>query len=387
EELERPQLSAIVVTGMVSRLDELRARAGPGTQFAAKPIEPARLLELVAGQLTAAAQGAARGRRVLVVDDEPANRKLLAFRLKHAGYDVDVAPTAAEALDLARRRPPDAIVSDILMPGMDGFGLSRSVRQEARLSATPIVLVSSAYVDEADRELAGMVGANVLVVRTPDLGDVLRCLEAALAGALPAPPAADDVGELHERRLQVQLERQTARNEALLRQTAIQATALSIIRGLSEVLAQPADVADILGDVLVHCLDAAGLSTGLLYVQQQGAQRVQAQFGLSAQGRAEAEGCFGHPELVERVLQGRQPLALSAASAAGDPEASDFLRRLGLSSALLVPFVVLGESYGELVLASDAHDLSEPAWTGFARSLSLQFGQTVALGQSLKRMV
>ncbi len=63
----------------------------------------------------------------------------------------------------------------------------------------------------------------------------------------------------------------------------------------------------------------------------------------------------------------------------------EFLTRLGHSSALVVPFVVLGQTFGELVLASDSHDLSENAWTGFARSLALQFGQTVALGQSLSR--
>jgi hypothetical protein len=57
--------------------------------------------------------------------------------------------------------------------------------------------------------------------------------------------------------LQVLLERQTVRNEMLLRQTAIQVSALSSIRGLSDVLAQPKDVTQILGDVLIHCLDAA----------------------------------------------------------------------------------------------------------------------------------
>jgi PAS domain S-box-containing protein len=289
----------------------------------------------------------------------------------------------------ARRRPPDAILSDVLMPGMDGFAFCREARQEPVLAAIPIVLVSAVYVDEADGELARKIGANALVLRTPDLREATAAIEENLdrAGPQPAPASDARVAVLHRERLQVQLERQTARNEALVRQAAIQATALSIIRGLSEVLAQPRDVTQVLGDVLVHCLDAAGLSTGLLYVVEPGGgHRLQAQFGVAAERKADAEAGFGHPGLIRRIAEARQPVAFSAGSAGVDADMRDFLARLGYASVLVVPFVVLGETFGELILASDSHDLSESAWVGFARTLSLQLGQTVALGQSLKRL-
>jgi PAS domain S-box-containing protein len=187
--------------------------------------------------------------------------------------------------------------------------------------------------------------------------------------------------------VQVQLERQTARNEVLLRQAAIQTTALSIIRGLSEVLAQPKDVTEILSGVLVHCLDAAGLSTGLLYVVEPGgAHLLRAHFGIPADRKADAEACFGHRELIHRIVEARQPVAISSRADDTDAETRDFLARVGYSSVLILPFVILGETFGELLLASDSHDLSESAWIGFARSLALQFGQTVALGQSLRRL-
>jgi two-component system cell cycle sensor histidine kinase/response regulator CckA len=380
------EVPAIMVTGMVSRLAELRRRGGVATQFVAKPVEPSRLLEIVRLQL-AAPSAKAGGRLVLVVDDDPLNRKLATFRLKQAGYEVELASGGQEALRQARSRPPDGILSDVLMPGMDGFALCQEIRGDPALDSVPVVLVSAAYVDEADRELARKMGANALVVRTSDLRDAIVALEQALELAAPPPlaPADDRVAALHRERLQVQLERQTAVNEALLRQAAVQATALSIIRGLAEVMAQPKDVSQILGDVLVHCLDAAGLSTGLLYVAEAGgSRRLQAQFGITANRRADAETGFGHPELLQRVVEGRVAVAFSSGAGA-DPETQDFLARLGHSSALIVPFVVLGETFGELVLASDTHDLSESAWTSFARSLALQFGQTVALGQSLKR--
>ena len=190
-----------------------------------------------------------------------------------------------------------------MMPSMDGFTLCREARRDPALSRIPIILASSAYVDEADRQLARQMGANALVVRTPDLHDAMAAIEASLRGTMGASPpsTSGDVTALHRERLQVQLERQTARNEDLLRQAAIQATALSIIRGLSEVLAQPRDVPQILGDVLVHCLDAAGLSTGLLYMAEPGGEhRLQAHFGIPAERKADAEALFGHPHLMRR---------------------------------------------------------------------------------------
>jgi len=392
-----PELPAIIVTGLLSRLEALRAQGGAHTQFLAKPVAPSRLLEIVGAQLSAPERpappgsllAASSGRRVLVLDDEQLNLNLASFRLKQAGYEVETASGGAEGLELARRRPPDAILTDVMMPSMDGFAFCREARRDPALATIPIVLVSAAFVDEADRELARNVGADALVVRTPDLRDATEALGAALrrAGPPPTPVSDDRVAALHRERLQVQLERQTARNEALLRQAAIQATALSICRGLSEVLAEPKDVTQILGDVLVHCLDAAGLSTGLLYVADPGGgHRLKAQFGITADRKPDAETCFGHPELIRRIVEAGQPVAFSSGAEATDAESHDFLARLGQSSVLILPFVVLGETYGELVLASDSHDLSESAWIAFARSLALQFGQTVALGQSLKRL-
>src|SRR5205814_9495577 len=127
------------------------------------------------------------GRRTLVVDDEPLNLKLAAFRLKRAGYEVEMASGGQEALDMARRRPPDAILSDVMMPSMDGFTFCREARRDPALARIPIVLVSSAYVDEADRELARNMGANALVVRTPDLRDATEALDAALRRAGTPP--------------------------------------------------------------------------------------------------------------------------------------------------------------------------------------------------------
>jgi two-component system cell cycle sensor histidine kinase/response regulator CckA len=385
---QAPGLPALVLTGMVSRLDELAVEAGRFTQVLSKPIEPSRLVEFAQVHLAARPDGG-RERTVLVVDDEPLNLRLAGLRLEHAGYEVVKAGSGAEGLEKAREHPPDAILSDVLMPAMDGFAFCREVRRDPRLAQVPLVLVSSAYVEDADRDLAQKVGACALVLRTPDLGDATRALEQCLRA--PTSPPTVGSGEaldtLHRERIQAQLERQTARNELLVRQAAIQATALSVIRGLSATLAQPDQASRVIGDVLVHCLDATGLSTGVLYLRgPDGRYRVEAQFGVPAERRSEAEECFGHAALIGRIVESGQPAAFSFGSPDAAAEGRFFLSRLGQASVLLVPFVVLGESFGILLLASDTHDLAEQAWIGFARSLAAQFGQTVALGQSLTRL-
>jgi two-component system, cell cycle sensor histidine kinase and response regulator CckA len=404
-------LPALLVTGMVSRLAELRAKADDFTQFLPKPIEPSRLLEVVQAHLSVS-RTTGEGRTVLVADDDPLNLKLAALRLGHEGYAVETAAGGAEALEKARAARPDAILAHAGMPSMDGFALCRELRSDPVLAEIPVILFSSAYLDDADRELARKMGASDLVARTSDLRAAEDALRMALHGGarhLPpapaplAPPASGDAADaaelelsaLHRQRLQAQLERQAAQNRALLRQAGIQATALALMRSLSEVLGQPANVPEVIGDVLVQCLDAAGLSTGLLYlVEAESCYRLQAHSGIAAAARVDAETCFGHPELIHAIVASGRPAALSAASAAGaaalgdsDPGAgAEFLARMGRPSALVVPFVVMGETFGVLVLASDHQDLSDSSWLGFAGSLAVQFGQTVALGQSLNRL-
>jgi CheY-like chemotaxis protein len=123
---------------------------------------------------------------ILLVDDDPLNLKVGAFGLKQAGFDVETARGGEEALSRARRRRPDAIVSDVMMPGMDGFTLCREIRSDPELADIPIVLVSSAHVVETDREMAVRMGANALVVRTRNLAGAVAAVGAALTRQLLA---------------------------------------------------------------------------------------------------------------------------------------------------------------------------------------------------------
>lgn len=120
-----------------------------------------------------------RGRRVLVVDDDPLNRQLATLRLRDAGFAVETADTAETALRMALELPPDAILSDIQMPGMDGVQLRRAIRSDIRIARIPTILCSSALADERARRGSGDLDGNC-VVRSPDLHEAIEALAAAL---------------------------------------------------------------------------------------------------------------------------------------------------------------------------------------------------------------
>jgi CheY-like chemotaxis protein len=95
--------------------------------------------------------------RVLVVDDLPDAADSLAHLLRAWGYAARVAYDAPAALDAARAEPPDGILSDLAMPGMDGCALARAVRADPALAGIKLVALS-AYADEEHARRAAEAG-------------------------------------------------------------------------------------------------------------------------------------------------------------------------------------------------------------------------------------
>jgi CheY-like chemotaxis protein len=95
--------------------------------------------------------------RILVVDDNPVNAKLAGILLEAAGYGVLVAEDAADALARIAQQPPDLILMDLQLPGMDGLTLTRRLKADSRLGSIPIVALTASATrgDEAKALEAG----------------------------------------------------------------------------------------------------------------------------------------------------------------------------------------------------------------------------------------
>lgn len=118
---------------------------------------------------------------VLIVDDHPTNRKLLRVTLEAEQMNVLEANDGEEALSILRKDAVDAIISDILMPNMDGYRLCHELRKDRILQHLPLIFYTSTYTSPGDRELAISVGADSYLTKPISAEQLLEALQKALA--------------------------------------------------------------------------------------------------------------------------------------------------------------------------------------------------------------
>ena len=124
--------------------------------------------------------------RVLVVDDEPQIRRTLAINLRARGYQVDLAATGEEALKAAAAQPPDVVVLDLSLPGIDGLQVIQGLRGWTR---TPIIVLSVRE-READKVAALDAGADDYVTKPFGINELQARLRAAVRRATPIDEGA-----------------------------------------------------------------------------------------------------------------------------------------------------------------------------------------------------
>lgn len=134
---------------------------------------------------------------VLVVDDNAQNLYLLEVLLKGNGFEVGTAMDGAEALSIARADPPDIIITDILMPVMDGFSLCREWRADERLKSIPFIFYTATYTEPKDEEFALSLGADRFVIKPQDPEVLLQVVNDVLSESklIAIGPAEANIGE------------------------------------------------------------------------------------------------------------------------------------------------------------------------------------------------
>jgi len=118
--------------------------------------------------------------KILVVDDNEQNLYMLQVLLKARGYEVVIAANGADALENARRDPPDMIITDILMPVMDGFTLCREWKGDGRLKEIPLIFYTATYTEEKDQELALKMGADKFIRKPVEPDEFIKIVQGVI---------------------------------------------------------------------------------------------------------------------------------------------------------------------------------------------------------------
>jgi two-component system cell cycle response regulator len=197
-----PSLAAvpvIAVTALAMVGDRERILGAGFDGYITKPIDPQRVVTELDAFLPANLRGAkpdtgsgctdaaaesvrAKLAVILVVDDAPTNRDLIYQTLTPYGYDVRLAEDVPQAMQQLATFTPDLILSDLHMPGENGFNFIRRVKDDPRLAALPFMFISSSVWGEDDRETALALGVTRFVLRPIEphvlIDEIARCLPA-----------------------------------------------------------------------------------------------------------------------------------------------------------------------------------------------------------------
>ncbi len=149
------------------------------------------------------------GETILVVDDDPFIARLLEIELHAAGFEVRIATDGQLALESAREDCPDLVLCDVMMPNMDGFELTRRLRQDSRTSTVSVIMLTARGLS-ADKLEGFSVGADDYIVKpfdTPELiarirGVLRRAKEMRAQSPLTGLPGNVRIEEEIERRVQ-----------------------------------------------------------------------------------------------------------------------------------------------------------------------------------------
>jgi CheY-like chemotaxis protein len=198
---------------------------------------------------------------ILIVEDIPHILELLEVTLKFKGYDVVTARNGDEALEYIASEKPSLILTDILMPKLDGYALAQRVRSDPQTRHIPIIFVSATFITEEDKQFALSLGAVRFLEKPIEASELLLTVAEVLTGDAieqPAPLASRAFHKGYSDRLQEKLQQkenqirraqrlvetvpaeQRPAFEALLAQTKVQRDQiLEELQTIDEFLSQP----------------------------------------------------------------------------------------------------------------------------------------------------
>ncbi|NOQ80301.1 MAG: response regulator [Gammaproteobacteria bacterium] len=139
---------------------------------------------------------------ILLVDDDDDALTSLLLALRSKGYELFTSRNGIEALEVLNNKPVDLVITDILMPAMDGFELCRQMKSDTSLHEIPLIFHTATYIDKRDKTLAAELGAAEYLLKPAEPEVLYKTIEDALAAVpqLPVIPMQDQAGIIEQHR-------------------------------------------------------------------------------------------------------------------------------------------------------------------------------------------
>jgi diguanylate cyclase (GGDEF)-like protein len=270
--------------------------------------------------------------KILVADDHRANRDALGALLEAAGHYVLTAPDGEEALRLAIEHSPELVISDVLMPQMDGYELTRRLKLEPATAGLSVMFYTAYFGGQDAKQLAHSLGVARVLVKPSDNDAILQAVNDVL-GARPAAPAdgAGDLDRDHLRLMVDQLLEKTSALEAQQKRVEQLNRTLAMLSSINALIVRADDRQALLDEACRIAVEKGGFRLAAI--------------GLSDRDRRvtlAARAGEGNPEReLERLRPGTQAMIWNDATA---------------GSFVALPLIVNDEPVGVLLLYARVRD-------------------------------
>jgi PAS domain S-box-containing protein len=311
---------------------------------------------------------------ILIVDDRPLNREFLATLLGYVGHRLLEASDGAEALDLVRDQKPDLVITDILMPTMDGLEFVHSLRSYPEVADTRVIFYSAHYLEREARSLAESCGVTYILSKPASPEVVLQTVEAALGMTQPAPHplSLEEFDREHLRLLTDKLSEKTQELTGVNQR-------LSALMELNSQLASERDpllLAEQYCNEAREIIGAKYSAVGILSEDGRTLSHLYAS-GLDSQTAKRVITSSPCAEALERVITTRNPVRLRGLDLALQ-QLNSLPGRPPIHSALGGPLTHAARVYGWLALldklgAEEFDDADERLTTTFASQLAVAY--------------
>jgi PAS domain S-box-containing protein len=285
--------------------------------------------------------------KVLIVDDDNTSRKLLRAVLETEGHAVIAAADGQEALDSLEHHPVEAIISDLLMPNLDGYCLCRAIRQDDRWSDLPFICYTAIYSSLDDEKLAINLGADAYLRKPSTSAQILDTLRAstnelrAAVNRSKASPAQTDILNQNSRPL---IARLVKKNLELNEKNRLADLAVEVGVALTR--------KNTLGQLLQTCSESmvknldASLASMWVFNKEKAVLELQATAAFD-----QLPGGFELGQaIVGWIAQERRPYRASAVVGELSKQEQDWARRAGVTACAGYPLIVEDRLVGVLTI-------------------------------------